>query len=103
METVFNTIAEIKPNGELIFDNHSLITAAKELKLNETRNVRILMIQEFKDATNQQLAYYHGFLIKDVIRAFAEIGENITEVEADKTMRELFLFEYLFPVIRSEQ
>ena len=94
MEVLFNTSAVITPEGRLIFEERLIFEAAKELKKPETRNIRILIIQDFNETTKQQLAYYHGFLMKDVIRAFESIGENITEVEADKQMRELFLFHY---------
>ena len=94
MEILFNTPAEIDKNGNLKFDNYSLNNAAQELRLPEVRNVRILLIQDFKDATSKQLAYYHGILIKDVVRAFESIGDNITEVEVDKILRGLFLFHY---------
>lgn len=94
MEIFINIPGQITTDGKILFDNISLKNAAKELRLNQTRNVRIIMIQDFKDATTQQLAYYHGFLLKDVIRAFECIGQNITEVEVDKNMRELFLYQY---------
>ena len=94
METLFNTPAEIDSNGNIKFDMQSLKNAAKELRKPETRNVRIILIQDFKDATKKQIAYYHGFLIKDVVSAFESLGDNMTEVEADKSMRELFLFNY---------
>jgi len=47
-----------------------------------------------QDATNRQLAYYHGILLKDVLQAHESIGEEITEVEVDKMLRGLFLYQY---------
>ena len=94
MEILFNESAEININGKLMFEKNLLDVASKFLAKPETRNVRIIMIQDYNNATIKQLAYYHGFLLKDVIRAFESIGQNITEIEADKTMRELFLYQY---------
>lgn len=94
METLFNIPAVIDKKGNLLFSFSELTNAAEELKRPEERNVRILIIQDYKDATNRQLAYYHGFLVKDVVRAFHSVGEQITEVEVDKMLRRLFLFEY---------
>lgn len=94
METLFNTPAEIDKEGNIVFDMKSLQQAAKDLRKPEKRNVRIIIIQDYKDATNKQLAYYHGFLVKDVVRAFESIGSRTSESESDKLMRELFLFDY---------
>jgi hypothetical protein len=94
MEVLNNQPAQIDPEGNLTFDTASFKTAAKNLRKPETRNVRILIIHDYQDATTQQLAYWHGFMVKDVVMAFESIGDSITEVEADKNMRELFLFDY---------
>jgi len=94
MEILFNIPADIDEKGLLKFDMQSLIRSADELKKNGNRKVRILMIQDYQDATNRQLNYYHGILLKDVIQAHESIGEEITEVEVDKMLRGLFLYQY---------
>ena len=94
METLFNLPAEIKPDGTIKYDKRQFKHAGEELSTPETRNIRIVFVQEFKDFTKRQLSYYHGFLLKDVQRSYNSIGCSMTLKEADELMRGMFLFMY---------
>ena len=95
MESLFNISAEINSNGQMTYDENQLIHAVKKLKKPETRKVRIVIIDDYKDMTLKQLKYYHGFLLTDVCHAYENVGEKMNKIQACKSMRELFLFNYM--------
>lgn len=94
MKILFNIPAEIHPDGGFDYDMNQFVTALQELKKPQKRNVRILIIEDYKNVTKKQLNYYYGILLKDVLEAFHSIGERMTEKEADEIIRKLFLSYY---------
>lgn len=94
MESLFNITAEISSHGGIKYDMIAFKNAVKQLAKPTTRNVRILIIDDFQDFTLKQLKYYHGILLTDVCQAYENIGYSMNTIEADKQMREMFLFHY---------
>ena len=94
MNTLFNITAEISCYGGIKYNMSQFKDAVKQLSRPDKRNVRILIIDDFQDFTLKQLKYYHGILLSDVCQAYESIGYSMNTVEADKEMREMFLFYY---------
>lgn len=94
MKSLFNIPAEITCNGIIKYDTFAYANAIKELAKPENRNVRIVLVEDFKDVTKKQLSYYHGFLLSDLCSAYESIGCSMDKKEMDKEIRNLFLYYY---------
>ena len=95
MDSLFNIPAEISSDGGIKYDLNQFKNAIKELTKPQTRNVRIIIVDDFKNTTMKQLQYYYGILLKDVCKAYDSIGYKMDIIEADKEMREMFLYYYV--------
>lgn len=85
-------MAEITPKGDLIIHGESeMKEAIKNLKQNELKRVRVVIVEDFEELSTKMINYYFGVLIPERIKAYESIGEITSPEYCDKELRIRYL------------
>lgn len=84
--------AKITNKGQLVISHSKdFYKDLGELKQNESRNVRVIVVEDFENLSLKMINYYFGILIPERIKAYESIGEIVDAEYCDRQLRTRYL------------